>query len=447
MNTSRRTFLKSTVAASAGVWIATRDGALGAETSPNEQLAVGIIGVAHRGRQNLEALLKLSSCRVVAMCDVDEKNLADASEICPDAQHYSDFRKMIETEKGLDAVLTATADHTHGPATLMAIAHGRHVYCEKPLTHNVFEARRVTEAAAKAKRVSQLGTQIHAGDNYRRVVELVRGGAIGAVSEAHCYVGKDWGAVMPNSQAKTPPIPAGLDYDTWLGPAQAWPYSPEWLPVNWRRWWNFGNGTLGDMGCHYMDLPFWALDLKYPTKVSAEGPEVNKEGCPNWLIVHYEFPRSSSAGHAAGSSGSSPLKLHWYDGDKKPAHLKDWGVDEKRWNSAVVFVGDKGVLVAGYDRYELLPAGKFKDFQPPRPTIAKSIGHHAEWVAACRKNDPSATTCKFDYSGPLSEAVLLGSVAFRTGKSLEWDAKNLRAINAPEADHYIRREYRKGWEI
>jgi predicted dehydrogenase len=340
---------------------------------------------------------------------------------------------MIEAEKGLDAILTATADHTHAPATLMAIAHGKHVYCEKPLTHNVFEARKVTEAAAKANRVSQLGTQIHAGDNYRRVVEIIRSGVIGKVSESHCYVGKDWGAVMHKSEAKLPPVPAGLDYETWLGPAESWPYSPEWIPASWRRWWNFGNGTLGDMGCHYMDLPFWALDLKYPTKISAEGPQVSKEGCPNWLIAHYEFPND--------------IKLHWYDGGKKPAHLNDWGVNEKRWNSGIIFVGDKGVLVAGYDRYELLPKDKFKDFQPPAPSIAKSIGHHAEWVEACRKNDPTLTTCNFDYSGPLSEAVLLGAVAYRTGKTLEWDAKNLRATNAPEADQYIRREYRKGWEI
>jgi predicted dehydrogenase len=436
---TRRRFLQSSAALGAGVWIATRDGSLRAETSPNEQLAVGIIGVAHRGRQNLDELLKLSGCRVVAMCDVYEKNLVDAAEVCPDAQHSTDFRKMIEAEKGLDAVLTATADHTHAPATLMAIAHGKHVYCEKPLSHNVFEARRVREAAAKAKRVSQLGTQIHAGENYRRVVEIVRSGAIGKVSEAHCYVGKDWGAVMNKSEAKTPPIPAGLDYDTWLGPADPWPYSPEWLPANWRRWWNFGNGTLGDMGCHYMDLPFWALDLKHPTRISAEGPEVSKEGCPNWLIAHYEFPPSTSSGQA--------IKLHWYDGGKKPAHLKDWGVSEKRWNSGMVFVGDKGVLVSGYDRYELLPKDKFKDFEPPKPTIAKSIGHHAEWVEACRKNDPSLTTCNFDYSGLLTETVLLGAVAFRTGKTIEWDAKNLRATNAPEADQYIRRTYRKGWEI
>lgn len=438
---SRRQFLKSTgVALGAGVWVATRGGELlhAADVSANEQLAVGVIGVAHRGRQNVNDLLTVKSARIVAVCDVDEKNLADVTEVCPDAKSYTDFRKMLEAEKGLDAVLIATADHVHAPASLMALNLGKHVYCEKPLAHNVFEARRVTETATRNKRVSQLGTQIHAGDNYRRVVELIRGGAIGPVREAHVFVNKDWGATIERDAAKKPPVPQGLHYDTWLGPAEEWPYSGEWLPANWRRWWNFGNGTLGDMGCHYMDLPFWALDLKYPTKISAEGPTVNKYGCPNWIIVHYDFP----------TRGDMPaVKMHWYDGGKKPAQFDEWGLDRKKWDNGVVFVGDKGLLVANYTSHRLLPEKDFAGFQAPAPTITKSIGHHAEWVEACRKNDPTATTCRFDYSGPLSEAVLLGTVAYRTGKALEWDAANLKVTNAPDADQYIKREYRKGWEI
>jgi predicted dehydrogenase len=439
-HSSRRQFLKTTgVALGAGVWVATRGDLLqAASVSPNEQLAVGVIGVAHRGRDNVNELLKVKSARIVAVCEVDEKNLTTVSEVCADATAYTDFRKMLEAEKGLDAVLIATADHCHAPASLMALNLGRHVYCEKPLAHNVFEARRVTETAAKNKRVSQLGTQIHAGENYRRVVELIRAGAIGPVREAHVFVNKDWGASIERDAAKKPPVPQGLHYDTWLGPAQEWPYSGEWLPANWRRWWNFGNGTLGDMGCHFMDLPFWALDLKYPTKVSAEGPPVNQYGCPHWIIVHYDFP----------ARGDQPaLKMHWYDGGKKPAQFADWGLDRKKWDSAVVFVGDKGQLVANYSNHQLLPQKDFADFQAPKPSIAKSLGHHAEWVEACRKNDPAATTCRFDYSGPLSETVLLGTVAYRVGKELEWDAANLKVTNAPDADQYIKREYRKGWEI
>src|SRR5688500_12066213 len=308
---SRRQFLKSTGAAlGAGVWVATRGGGVARAVPASEKLAVAVIGVAGRGRQNIEGLLKVPNARIVALCDVNEANLGDASENCPDASHHADFRKMLESEKNIDAVLIATADHTHAPATLMAINTGRHVYTEKPLAHNVFEARRCTEAAAKAKRVSQLGTQIHAQDNYRRVVELVRAGAIGPVREAHVFVNKDWGLVKERAQIQPAPVPAGLHYDTWLGPAEAWPYSGEWLPANWRRWWNFGNGTLGDMGCHYMDLPIWALDLRHPTKVSAEGPAVHAHGCPPWLIAHWEFP-------ARGEQ--PPVKVSWYDGGRKPA--------------------------------------------------------------------------------------------------------------------------------
>ena len=233
---SRRQFLKSTGAAvGAGVWVATRGAGAARAVSANDKLAVAVIGVAGRGRQNIEGLLKVPNAQIVALCDVSETNLGDASELCPDASHHTDFRRMLESEKNVDAVLIATTDHTHAPATLMAINTGRHVYTEKPLAHNVFEARTVTEAAAKAKRVSQLGTQIHAGDNYRRVVELIRAGAIGPVREAHVFVNKDWGAIMERSAAPGGPVPAGLHHDTWLGPAQEWPYSGEWLPANWRR--------------------------------------------------------------------------------------------------------------------------------------------------------------------------------------------------------------------
>jgi predicted dehydrogenase len=438
-NTTRRQFLKSAAALGAGVYIASHSESARA-VSANDRLAIGVIGVAHRGRSNIEDLLKVKSARIVALCDVSEKNLADMTgELLPDAAVYTDFRKMLEAEKHLDAVLTATADHTHAPATLMALNLGRHVYCEKPLAHNVFEARRVTETAAKMKKVSQLGTQIHAGDNYRRVVELIKAGAIGKVTEVHVFVNKTWGATRDRASIQPSPVPKDLHYDTWLGPAEEWPYSGEWLPATWRRWWNFGNGTLGDMGCHYMDLPFWALDLKYPTKISAEGPPVDKFGCPQWIKVHYEFP--------AGEGGSPPLKLHWYDGGKKPDQFDDWNLDKKKWDSGVFFLGEKGQLVAGYNHHQLLPEKNFAGFQPPAQSIPRSIGHHAEWVEACRANDTTKTTCNFAYSGPLSEAVLLGTVAYRTGKAIDWDAANLKVTNAPDADQYIKRVYRKGWEI
>ena len=371
---------------------------------------------------------------VVALCDVDENYLGAAAKRFPKAQTYSDFRRLLE-KKEIDAVVVATPDHTHAVATAAALHLGKHVYCEKPLTHTVHEARFIAELANKQKRVTQMGTQIHAGSNYRRVVELVKAGAVGSIREVHVWCGKDWSA--DKAPTVEQPVPATLNYDLWVGPAPMHPYNKAYLPENWRRFWAYGDGTLGDMACHYSDLPFWALDLRHPTKVAAEGPEVNPDCCPHWLIVNWEFPARGDL---------PPVKLTWYDGNKRPPQFNDWGLDGKP-GSGVMFVGEKGNLFADYEHYRLLPEKDFAGFTPPPKSIPDSIGHHKEWVTACLKNDPAATTCRFDYSGALSEAVLLGNVAYRTGKALEWDADNLKATNAPEADQYLHYEYRKGWEL
>ena len=248
----------------------------------------------------------------------------------------------------------------------------------------------------------------------------------------------------------------GCSYDLWVGPAPFRPYNHAWLPETWRRYWNWGDGTLGDMACHYMDLPFWALDLRHPTKVRADGPEVSADCCPDWLTVQWEFPArrlpddnagGQAAGQDLGPAGElPPVKLTWYDGGKRPPQSKEWGLDQK-WGNGVMFVGEKGKLFADYGRHHLLPEKDFADFKAPPRTIPDSIGHHKEWVTACLKNDPGATTCRFDYSGPLTEAVLLGNVAYRTGKELEWDAAALKATNAPAAEQFLHYEYRKGWEL
>jgi predicted dehydrogenase len=280
-----------------------------------------------------------------------------------------------------------------------------------------------------------MGTQIHAGGNYRRVVELVQAGVIGPVRQAHVFCNKSWAATQP--VVGSPEIPKDLHYDLWLGPTAARPYNPAYLPENWRRYWNFGSGTLGDMGCHYLDLAFWALKLKYPTRVWTESPTPHQEFCPTWLIAHWDFPARGDA---------PPVKLSWYDGGKKPGALADWEIDPK-WQDGVFFVGDRGALFADYNIHKLYPEDDFAGFVPPKPTIARSIGHHREWVEACLRNDPSATTCRFDYSGPLTETVLLGTLAHRLGKPLDWDAANLKATNAPEADALIRQPYREGWTL
>jgi len=441
--TNRREFLKRSAAATAavgiGYWAGPRAFAQSDEkppTSPNEKLNLAVVGVARRGAADLE---EVQGQNIVALCDVDTKSLETAAARFPKAAKYDDYRKMLESSKEkFDAVLIAVADHSHVPASVMAMNLGKHVYCEKPLAHNVYEARLAAETAKKTKRVTQLGTQIHADKNYRRTVELIRSGAIGPVSEVHCFIKKVWSPAGDPPRV-TAPVPEGLNYDVWLGPAPQQPYRTNTLPANWRKWWDFGNGTIGDMGCHYMDLPFWALGLRHPTRVEAEGPPVDPEGTPPRLTVHYDFP-------ARGDQ--PPVKLHWYDGlDNKPKEYADWELPPS-WENGVVFIGTEGrYLFADYSQRRLFPARKFAGFEPPPKTIPDSIGHHNEWVKACLANDPTKTTCNFDYSGALSETVLLGTVAYRVGKPLEWDAKNLRATNAPEAMKYLRRDYRNGWEL
>ena len=425
----RRAFLKTTaLAGSATILNPWAGWAIGRPGSANDRLDIGMIGTANRAKNDLDAV---SGENIVALCDIDDRFLGEAAPQFPSATTYNDFRKLLDAEK-LDAVVVATADHTHVPAAVGGIRRGLHAYCEKPLSHSVYEARVAAEAAKEQKVATQLGTQIHATDNYRRVVELIRSGAIGPVREAHCWVGKSWsGGKVPEGST---PVPDYLKWDLWLGPAPERPYDPTYHPANWRGWWAFGNGTLGDMGCHHIDLPFWALDLRAPTTIEADGPPVHPETTPEWLEVTWEFPARGSA---------PPVKLTWHDGGKRPAQLSEPGMPE--WGDGTLFVGDDGMLLADYDNYRLLPADKFRDFKPPEPTIPNSIGHHAEWINACKTGAP--TTCNFDYSGALTEAVLLGTVAYRAGQKLDWDPKALKATNCPAADEFLRREYRAGWTL
>ncbi len=312
-----------------------------------------------------------------AICDIDAKFLAKMQADFPKAKPYADFRKLYdELHKEIDAVVVSTADHTHAPATFWAMQLGKHAYCEKPLTHTVKEARQLAELAAKQKVATQMGTQIHAGDNYRRVVELIRAGAIGTVKEVHTWVGKGWGGGdRPKDQ---PPIPEHISWDLWLGPAKERPYHSQYLPANWRRYWAFGGGTLGDMACHHMDLPFWALDLRAPTKVKATGPAVHAETCPVGLQVDYTF---------AATDKRPELVLHWYDGNQAPKTINGIALG----GGGNLFIGEKGMLFADYGRLKLYPEDQFKDFKAPEKTIPASTGHYIEWITACKTGSP--TTC------------------------------------------------------
>jgi predicted dehydrogenase len=298
-------------------------------------------------------------------------------------------------------------------------------------------------AVAREKRLAtQMGIQIHAEDNYRRVVELVHANAIGTIKEVHVWCGTRWGG-RPFS-TETPDVPPHVDWDLWLGPAQERPYHPQYFGGAWRCYWAFGNGTLGDMACHYMDLPFWALRLGLPRTIEAFSEEEhNPEVAPAQLRVEYTFvPRQTRVG-SVGTDGLPIVSLNWYDGGLKPAILQEKELPD--WGSGVLFVGEEGMLLADYGRRILFPQDKFADYEAPEPTIPNSIGHHQEWINACKTGSP--TTCNFAYSGLLAETVLLGTVAFRTGKKLQWDASNMKATHVPEADQYLSRPYRKGWEV
>lgn len=440
---SRRSFLQSSMAAGAVTFAAP---SLLQGKGLNEKLNIAIIGAGGRGGANMASV---SSENIVALCDVNGDNLAAAAQIHPKAQMFTDFRKLYDHAKDFDAVVVSVCEHTHAFATLPALQLGKHVYCEKPLTYNIWEARIIREAAAKAKVATQMGTQIHAGDNYRRVVELIQSGAIGPVTEVHVWVGRVWGwqaseeeskrnndiVFVQNRPTQADPVPTGLDWDLWLGPAPKRAFNNVYFPgPKWYRWWDFGNGTMSDLGSHFVDLPFWALNLDAPKTIEAQGPPPNPEIAPASMQVAYEYgPRKEMPA----------LHLTWYQGINKPKIWTEKGIPQ--WDSGCLFMGSKGMLLADYEKYQLLPEKDFAGFKPPEPFIPKSPGHHEEWIHACKTGDP--TTCHFEYAGQLTEANHLGNVAYRAGKKLEWDSANLRVTNVPEAERFIRREYQNGWKL
>ncbi|MDB5174369.1 MAG: gfo/Idh/MocA family oxidoreductase [Phycisphaerales bacterium] len=439
---TRRRFNQGLVTAVAGTMAAP---AFLRGQSLNNKLNIAVIGAGGRGAADTASV---AGENIIALCDVNAKSLEGAAKRYPAARQYSDFRKLFEHANDFDAVVIATCEHTHAAATMLALKHNKHVYCEKPLTHDIWEARQIRESAAKVKVATQMGIQIHATENYRRVVEIVQSGAIGPVREAHVWVSRAWGLQSEEASKRNhdllyvtdrpkgdKPAPDSLNWDLWLGPAAYRPYDDVYVPgPKWYRWWDFGNGTMSDLGSHWNDLPFWALKLKTPLTIEASGPAPHPEIAPASMSATYEY----------GARGElPPVKFTWHQGENKPEIWKTGGIP--KWGDGCLFIGDKGMLLADYDKHVLLPEKEFADFKRPAPTIARSPGHHEEWIEACKTGKPTAAD--FQYSGLLTEANHLGNVAFRVGKKLKWDSVALRATNAPEADAYIRRERRAGWEL
>lgn len=429
---NRRDFLSTSAALSASA-LFVNPGHVQASRSANDKLNIAAVGTKNRALANIRGC---NTENIVALCDIDSNFLDSTGNDYPNARKYRDFRVMLEKEADkIDAVLVGTPDHCHAPAAAMALRMKKHVYCEKPLTHTVYEARTLANLAKENQLITQMGTQIHAGNNYRRVVELVQSGAIGDIKRVHVWVP----AVYNQGVYKPTEKPPHVDWDLWLGPAPERPYSADVHPFKWRNFWDYGTGGLGDFGCHYMDLVHWALDLRAPEKISAKGSAVDPVSCPDYVIADYHYP-------ARGKM--PPVHLTWYDGGQKPEilkSLKDKNGQPIDPRSGQLFIGEKGMILSNYSQHTLLPTEKFVDFTPPEQTIPNSIGHHQEWIHAIKTG--GTTTCNFDYSGALTEAVLLGTVAFRSGQDLEWDAPHLKVTNSPAAQALIHKEYRKGWTL
>lgn len=456
---SRRRFLGTTAATGAGFWIAGNVGPVRA-ASANEKVNIACIGVGGKGSSDTDQAGAVGN--IVALCDIDDKHLDPKAAKFPSAKKFHDFRKMLEECKDIEAVTVSTPDHTHAVAAMMAMKMGKHVYCQKPLTHSVFEARQMRETAAKMKVCTQMGNQGTAENGLRRAVEIIQAGVIGKVTEAHVWTNRPVWPQSPNIIARpkeTVAIPANVHWDEFLGPAPERPYNPCYHPFKWRGWWDFGTGALGDMACHTANMAFMALKLGYPTAIQGESEALNPETYPAWAKVAFDFP----------ARGDMPaVKFFWYEGKKdgkkvlppeelvaKLPKTKNKKGEEEISSSGSLLVGDKGILYSPNDygaAYVLLPKPDFEGYKGPAESLPRNgkgdQGMKQEWVEAIKAGKPEHAMSNFGYGAMLTETILLGNVAIRAaGKRLEWDGPNMKFPNAPEAEKFLHTEYRKGWTL
>ena len=494
---SRRELCGGALAAAGALTVGTQNlSAAPRQVPPSEKVNLVVVGTGCHGTRHIKSLLaNQPDVQIVAICDVNressdyrendykdgvagrdparrivERHYAEREQQGGKVQcaSYRDFREMLDKEKDFDAVIVATPDHTHAVVAMAAMKMGKHVYCEKPLAHSVGETRALAEAARAAGIATQMGNQLHATGDLRRQVEVIQSGVLGPVREVHVWCGNTgwhgpwspvtqqrWAAfserfaVGPDRPQETLPVPDELDWDLWLGPAPFRPYHSAYLPFKWRGWWQFGSGTLGDMGCHMLDVPFWGLELDHPVQVEATSTVANSETAPVASLVHYKFPARGEL---------PPVRLTWYDGGLQPPRPEELPAGRELPGFGLLFVGDRGKMLATYNQgFELLPSSLTSQIEGIRPTLPRIDSpagindnltlsfHHREWLDAC-KGGPRAHS-HFDYSGPLTETVLLGVIAIKTGRKLHWDAAQMKITNVPEANKYVRREYRQGWSL
>lgn len=425
--------------------IASRYLIAGADTQPSKQkLNIAGIGVGGMGASNLR---QLESENIVALCDVDPEYAAKTIKRYPQAKVYTDYRTMLEQQKNIDAVLIATPDHTHAVISTAAIQAGKHVYCQKPLTHDIYEARMLAKAAKEKNVITQMGIQGHSQEGFRLICEWIAAGAIGEVREVDAWCSLSyypwghagWSSKWGQRPTETMPVPDKLNWDLWIGPAPVRPYHRAYHPATWRCWWDFGNGMMGDRGAHTFDPVVSALKLGQPTSIEATSCGLSAETHPLSSIVTYKFPARENL---------PPVKLTWYAGTRppRPVELED-GRDMPK-EGGVVFNGSKGKLMCGVygDSPRLIPEKLMQEFQRPPKTLSRVAGsHEQDWVAACKSGKPAGAD--FSYSGPLTEICLLGNIAIRTDARIEWDPVNMKVTNLPEANKYVRSEYRPGWSL